>query len=190
MRTSLTISTLLCILFLGSCTSTKEKKSAKYYLQHEDKIMDIVTNYEELYRHHPFNLGFSERDYSKIGLDVITDTVRYALTNQLRNDAIRETVLAFGYDTTRLRKLYRDMYDIKAIWLGRDEMYHGANRSMVTFLSFRSVAVGNPFLDRKYYTLVAFDPSILTEDARKKIESKGFHHIKDNIYFSIMGRFR
>jgi hypothetical protein len=179
-----------CTFLLGACASLKEKKSSKYYFQHEKKIGEILVNYDSLYKQQAFNLGFSERDYSRIGLDIITDTIRYALTNQQRSDAIKEAVRTFGYDTVKLRKLYTDLYDIRAIWLGRDHLYHKDQKSMVTYLSFRSVAVGNPFLDRKYYALVMLDPAALDDDLKNILARQGYTHIKDNIYFSIIGRFR
>jgi hypothetical protein len=168
----------------------REKKSAKYYLENEAKITGIIAGYDDLYQHQPFNLGFSERDYSKIGLDIITDTIRYAITNQQRTDIIQKAVTVFGYDTVKLRKLYTDLYEIRAIWLGRDDIYHRGVKSSVTYLSFRSVAAGNPFLDRKYYTLVFFDPSQADDDFRRMLDKQSFRQVKDNIYFKIMGRFR
>lgn len=181
---------ILGLLVISSCVSTKEKKSAKYYFQHEKKIDEIISAYDDLYKQQPFNLGFSERDYSKIGMDIITDTIRYAITNQLRTNAIHEAVVAFGYDTIKLRKLYMDLYEIRAIWLGRDEVYHHEAGSSVTYLSFRSVAVGNPFLDRKFYTLVFFDKKYMDEEFKKKLDKQGYKLVKDNIYFNIMNRFR
>ena len=180
----------ISMLILFSCVSMKEKKSAKYYFQNETKITEVINRYEELYKQQPFNLGFSERDYSNVGLDIITDSIRYSITNQQRTDAIQKAVLAFGYDTVKLRKLYIDLYEIRAIWLGRDEMYYHDKKSIVTFLSFRSVAVGNPFLDRKYYTLIFFDTSQIDDNFKIMLDSQGFRQIKDNIYFNIMGKFR
>jgi hypothetical protein len=189
MRTTTLIS-ILSLLMLFSCVSMKEKKSAKYYIENETKISEIIKGYDELYQQQPFNLGFSERDYSKLGLDIITDTIRYAITNQQRTDVIQKTVKAFGYDTVKLRKLYTDLYEIRAIWLGRDDVYFHDVKSSVTYLSFRSVAVGNPFLDRKYYTLVFFDPSQTDDNFKNMLDKQGFRHVKNNIYFSILGRFR
>lgn len=184
-----TIWTLIMILLVG-CVSMREKKSSKYYIEHEKQIADILNNYNDLYSTQPFNLGFSERDYSKIGMDIFTDTMRYAVTNQLLSDAIRETVRAFRYDTIKLRQLYTDLYGIRVIWLGKDKLYYQNRTSEVTYLSFRSVAGGNPFLDRKYYTLVMFDPATLTDEFNAILRTQRFSHIKGNVYFKIMGRFR
>jgi hypothetical protein len=189
MKTYYTILTIVLILLAG-CVSMREKKSEKYYLEHEEKIGKILVNYNDLYNTQPFNLGFSERDYSKIGIDIMTDSIRYAITNQQFSDAIRETVVAFGYDTAMLRRLYTNLYDIRSIWLGKDEMFHKGGSSQVTYLSFRSVAGGSPFLDRKYYTLVMFDPTVLDDELRSILNKQGFSLIKGNVYFKIMGRFR
>lgn len=180
----------LILVFLTGCVSLREKKSSKYYFEHEKQIINIVNHYHDLYKTQPFNLGFSERDYSKIGMDIITDSMRYAVTNQQFSEAIGETVRAFRYDTVKLRKLYFDLYAIRAIWIGKDEIYYQKKKSLITYLSFRSVAVGNPFLDRKYYTLVMFEPAELDEEFKSVLQKRGFNNIKENVYFKIMGRFR
>lgn len=190
MKHTLTILILLCLFAFGSCVSMKEKKSAKYYFQHEKKINEILGNYTELYKIQPFNLGFSDRDYSHIGMDIITDTIRYAITNELRSNVIKEAIRAFGYDTLKMRKLYTDMYDVRSIWLGRDDIYHQGQRFLVTYLSFRSVAFGSPFLDRKYYTLVFFNPSDLDHDIKAELAKQGLKNVRGHIYFGIMEKFR
>lgn len=181
---------VLVLMLLGGCVSMREKKSAKYYFQHEKQIVNIVRSYNELYKTQPFNLGFSERDYSGIGMDIITDSIRYAITNKQFSDAVRDAVREFGYDTVKLRKLYSDLYKIRAIWLGKDEMYFRSRRFQVIYLSFRSVAGSNPFLDRKYYTLISIDPDGLDDELNVLLSKRGYSHIKGNVYFKIMGRFR
>ena len=140
--------------------------------------------------HNLLTWGSVKGDYSNIGMDIFTDTMRYAVTNQQLPDAIRKTARAFRYDTIKLRQLYTDLYGIQAIWIGKDKMYYQNRTSEVTFLSFRSVAGGNPFLDRKYYTLVMFDSALLNDEFNTILQRQRFNHIKDNVYFKIMGRFR
>ena len=152
----------------SSCASSKQRKTDKYYFENEQNIQEIVSLYKGLYNHQPFSIGFSDRSYEHIGMDIITDTVRYAVDNLQSMQIFREAVYIFKYDTVALRKLYRKMYDIKCIWLGTTEIFYKGKEEDVIFLTFRSVRFGNPFLDRKYYTLVIFDPQC--SSTRKQID--------------------
>ncbi|MGL6269191.1 MAG: hypothetical protein ACRC2O_14765 [Chitinophagaceae bacterium] len=184
------VTLLILGIILHSCVSTKEKKSSKYYFENENAIQEILKVYKELYRHQPFSLGFSDRSFDHIAMDIITDTVRYALHNEQNMDRFREAIYTFKYDTVALRKMYYKMFDIKCIWLGTADFYYREKKEEIVFLSFRSVRFGNPFLDRKYYNLVLFDPLFINEETNKLIEAAGFKKVKNEIYFKIMGKFR
>jgi hypothetical protein len=123
-------------------------------------------------------------------MDIITDTVRYALDNQQSMQLFREAIYAFEYDTVAIRKMYRKMYDIKCIWIGTADFYHKGKREDVIFLSFRSVRFGNPFLDRKYYTLVIFDPNFINAETDRLIREAGYKNVRNEIYFNIVEKFR
>jgi hypothetical protein len=181
---------LFIIVLLYSCAASREKKSAKYYFENEKSIQEILKLYKDQYRIQPFSLGFSDRSYDHIGVDIITDTVRYALHNRQNMDLFREAVYAFKYDTVALRKMYYKMFDIGCIWVGTADYYYKGKQEEVVFLSFRSVRFGNPFLDRKYYHLVLFDPRLINDETNKLIEDAGFKRVKNEIYFKIMGKFR
>ena len=181
--------TLMAALF-SSCAASKEKKTDKYYYENEKDIQEIISIYKGLYNHQPFSLGFSDRSYEHIGIDIITDTVRYAIDNLQIMHIFREAVYAFKYDTVSIRKLYKKMFDIKCIWIGTTEIYYKGKKKDVIFLTFRSVRFGNPFLDRKYYTLVIFDPRFINEETNRLIREAGYKNVKNEIYFSIIEKFR
>jgi hypothetical protein len=188
MRT-LTYIALMAVLF-SSCAASKEKKTGKYYYENEKDIQEIISLYKGLYNHQPFSLGFSDRSYEHVGMDIITDTVRYAIDNLQSMDIFREAVYLFNYDTVSIRKLYKKMYDIKCIWVGTTDTYYKGKKENVIFLTFRSVRFGNPFLDRKYYSLVIFDPKFINEETDRIIREDGFKKVKNEIYFKIGEKFR
>jgi hypothetical protein len=186
---SIPVCLLACLLF-ASCIASRERKSGKYYVQHEAEIQQMLSLYRQLYRHQPFTIGFSNRDFRYVGVDIITDTVRYAINNEESLELFREAITGFHYDTSALFTLYRKMYAIKCIWMGTADLFYDGREEIATFLSFRSVLLGNPFLDRKYYNLVIFDPAFINPRTDSLIRQQGFTRIKDEVYFKIMGRFR
>ena len=181
---------LLVCLVLASCLASKERKSGKYYVQHEAEIQEMLSLYRALYRHQPFTIGFSDRDFRYVGVDVIADTVRYAINNEESLQLFTEAINGFQYDTAVLFTLYRKMRTIKCIWMGTADLFYDGREEIVTFLSFRSVLFGNPFLDRKYYNLVIFDPAFITPRTDSMIRQQGFTPVKEQVYFKIMERFR
>lgn len=181
---------LTVLTLLWGCVSSREKKSARYYVEHEQEINEILAMYAQLYRHQPFNIGFSQKDYSYVGMDIITDTLRWALNSQEGMEAFREAVHQFHYDTVALASLYRKLQKIKCYWLGTDELYFHKQRYDIVFLSFGSVRFGNPFLDRKYYNLLFFDPKSISPGIDSMILGTGFSKVRENVYFKIMDRFR
>ncbi len=123
-------------------------------------------------------------------MDITTDTVRTALNNEQSEKLFFKAIDIFNYDTANLRSLFVKMKEIRCIWLGKEQFYYKGKEEEVVFLSFRSVKFGNPFLDRKYYMLVFFDPEFINAETTKYIQSKGYKKVNDQIYYTINGSFR
>jgi hypothetical protein len=181
---------LVAAVFFSGCVASREKKTDKYYFEYEKEIKEIITLYKGLYNHKPFSIGFSDRSYEHVGMDIITDTVRYAIDNLQSMEIFREAVFVFNYDTVAIRKLYKKMYDIKCIWIGTTDIYPNGKREDVIFLTFRSVRNGNPFLDRKYYALLIYNPGSIDAEMELEIQKAGYKKVKNEIYFGIVERFR
>jgi len=177
-------------LLLSSCVALKQKKSADYYYKNEKNIKEILKLYKGLYRTQSFPLGFRGRSFKHVGMGIKTDTVRYALNNELSQKTFLYAIHEFNYDTTNLLKLFVKMHEIKCIWLGTEQFYYKGKEEEVVFLSFRSVKFGNPFLDRKYYMLVLFDPAFITPETELAIIKHGYKKVKGQIYYTIAEKFR
>jgi maltoporin len=176
------------LFILASCTA--EKKSASYYHKHEKEINEIKRLYAKLYETQPFTAGFSDKSFKYEGIDIRTDTVRYAMDNSESKEMFFKAVYAFNYDTVMLRLLYNKMKNIKSIWIGKQDIYYKGKKEYVTYLSFKSVLIGNPMLDNKYYMLVFFDPEFINPETTKAIEKLGYKKITNVIYFNIASHFR
>lgn len=166
------------------------KKSEKYYQQHEADIHALLTRFRSLNQQLPFTIGFSDRHHRHIGMDIRTDTLRYALNNEFGMDNYLRRIAGFGYDTLAILDLQRRMYETQCIRIGATDIFYRGTGDDVVILSFRSVVFGNPFLDRKYYNLIAFEPGYIDATTDSLVRKQGYRHVKDEIYFKIMGTFR
>jgi len=181
---------IFLFMFFASCVALKQKKSETYYFKHETAINEILQLFKGLYKTQPLSLGFSSRSFKSIGVEINTDTVRYVINNDQSINLFYLGLETFQYDTIALRKIYQKMYDIKALWIGRSHYYYEGRQQELTFLSFRSVMFGNPFLDRQYYALLFLDEKNVDPEKEKAIAAAGFKKVKGNIYYTIADNFR
>jgi hypothetical protein len=168
----------------------RQKKSDAYYFKNEKSIQEILKLYDGLYQTQKLTLGFSDRGSKHVGFDIITDSIRYSLNNEESERVFYMAIDSFKYDTANLRRLYLDMYRIKCIWLGKEHFFYQGIEQEVVYLTFRSAKFGNPFLDRKYYALVIFDPGFINPETTRFIEKNGYKRVNDHVYYTITDSFR
>jgi hypothetical protein len=123
-------------------------------------------------------------------MEVRTDTVRYIYNTEKNKPQIYATVAKFQYDTAMLKELSIKMKAIKCLWLSKSSFYVNEKKETITFLSFKSTTIENPFVDNKYYILIFLDHPITSEDIRTKIKKGDLVKIDDLVYFTIGSNFR
>jgi hypothetical protein len=181
---------ILILMLFASCMALKQKKSEDYYFKNEAAINEILQLFKGLNKTQPLSLGFSSRSFKSIGVEINTDTVRYVINNDQSLNLFYLGLETFKYDTIALRKIYQKMYDIKALWIGKSHYYYEGRQQELTFLSFRSVMFGNPFLDRRYYALIFLDYKNIDPEKENAIAAAGYKKVKGNIYYTIADNFR
>jgi hypothetical protein len=137
---------LIAFVALSSCAVNSTRKSASYYETNKDQITQIRRNYEALYSHQPFSVGFTDKSFKYYVMEVTTDTVRYIFNTEQSETKLLETIQRFRYDTAQLRQLAREMKEIKCLWLDKSSFYLDGVKESVTFLSFKSVTIDKPFV--------------------------------------------
>lgn len=135
-------------------------------------------------------MAYTDRQYRHMGMTIQTDTMRYALNDEFGAQNYLQAIARFGYDTTAVKALQQQMYAIRCVRIGATDIFYRGRGDDAVILSFRSVLFGNPFMDQKYYNLVAFEPGFINRQTDSLVRSQGYTHIKDEIYFKIMGTFR
>jgi hypothetical protein len=175
---------------LMSCAATANRKSADYYLQNKNSINGLRQLYEQLYSQQAFAVGFTDKSCKYYVMEVRTDTVRYIYNTEKNKPQIYATVAKFQYDTAMLKELSIKMKAIKCLWLSKSSFYVNEKKETITFLSFKSTTIENPFVDNKYYILIFLDHPITSEDIRTKIKKGDLVKIDDLVYFTIGSNFR
>ena len=179
----------LCLLG-ASCAMKAERKSASYYLKHKTEITEILNSYHILYNQQPFSCGFTDRSYKYFVMQIITDTVRYIYNTEMNKAALYKVLGQVHYDTTRLRSMANQMKAMKLLWMDKTSFWIHEKEEIVTFLSFKSVAVEAPFSENKYYILLFTDMRLDIPELRERLKRGDLVRVEDKVYFMIGNQFR
>lgn len=179
--------TLLVVSF--SCVAP-QRKSEKYYYENESKIKSVVKKYDSLYDIKPFSIGFTDKSFEYITVEVETDTIRYAFNNETGEEYLYKTITHFDYDTSLMISLLKEMRSIECLWLGKSYFYFNDRKEDVTFLSFKSISINKPFQENKYYMLAFFDENFVKRQTKKRFQKYNLQPIKDNVFYTISDQFR
>ncbi|MFX8516206.1 hypothetical protein ABTM14_19780, partial [Acinetobacter baumannii] len=79
------------LLMFFSCVAP-QRKSEKYYYENENAIKRVVAQYDSLYKTKPLSIGFSDRSFKYITIEVETDTIRYAFNNETGEAYLYQTI--------------------------------------------------------------------------------------------------
>ena len=188
---SILICLFLLFAWLCSCTGAKKnRKSAEYYHQNKTAILEMRSLYDSLYRQQAFSVGFTDKTFTYYAMEITTDTLRYIYNSEKSEQNLHQTILRFKYDTSLLRKLAIRMKEIKCLWLDKATFYLNEKKDTVTFLSFRSVSIENPFVENKYYVLLFLHHPLDTPLIRAKVKKGDLVKVDELVYFGIANRFR
>lgn len=186
-RNSIVILLMVC---LGACTASSKRKSADYYNENKAVIHQTLELYDNLYKHQPFGAGFTDKSFRYFLLEVTTDTLRYIYNTDNNEQRIYETINRFHYDTSQLKVLGQNLFDIKCLWLSKSSFYVNKQKETVTFLSFKSARNNKPFVENKYYILIFLPHPIKSLDVNERIRKGSLVKINDLVYFTIGSKFR
>ena len=185
------LSLLLVAVGLLSCSAGKKNlKSTEYYNQNKYAIEQLRSYYDSLYRQQAFSVGFTDKTFTYYVMEVTTDTLRSIFNTEQSEQQLFRTISKFNYDTALLRKLAVSMKDIKCLWLDKASFYLNEKKETVTFLSFKSKAIENPFVENKYYVLLLLPHPINTPGLQAKVKKGDLVKIDELVYFTIGNRFR
>jgi hypothetical protein len=184
----------VCLLSIlagwSSCAVNSPRKSTAYYEKNKVAIHELVDYYNNLYQHQPFSVGFTDKSFEYYLMEVTTDTLRYIYNTEKSEEKLFETIGRFKYDTSQLKKLAAKMKEIKCLWLDKTFFYLDEKKEIVTFLSFKSVAVDKPFVENKYYVLVFLEHKLDHPAIKARIKKGELVRVNDLVYFMIGNRFR
>lgn len=187
------------ISFLAACSS--KIYTSNYYFQHAKVLDKIEETYKQLYPKGPFTVGFTDKQYQTLSLQIITDTLSYIYEFGVNEPRLTDTLVKYNLDAPKVIELVKQMQAIRCTWIKNFEYYVDEKEFSLIFLSVKPVALNVPFLYKKYYVLTYFqqpqyfDANGKLLDKRKlrrlrKINGEIFNRINDKVCYTISGNFR
>jgi len=188
------------LLLMVSCTSSK-KFSTEYYNIHENTLSEIEGAYKKLYEQHRFSVGFTDRSFNDLSLEIFTDSIKYIYEFTINEQRFIDTLNKFGLPAQGIVELVNKMKSIQCIWINSLDYYSNNQKRTLVFLSIRKLAFHLPFLNEKYYILTFYSqPQYFDDEGRllstrrqrklRKINDEIFHRINDKVCYTISERFR
>ena len=193
---------LLFSLTTGLFFSCSPKNiSTKYYYENE-KILDrIEKTYKELYPKGPFTVGFTNRKFKTISLEIITDTLSYIYQFNIDEHRLADTLVAYKLNVPKIIGLIKEMNSIRCTWINQSDYYVDGKKHSLIFMSIKPYALKAPLSYAKYYVLTYFEqPQYFDSEGRlldkrkmrrlRKINGETFRRINSKVAYSISGTFR
>lgn len=189
----------LSAVLLISCSP--KNISSKYYYENEKVLDRIEESYKALYPLGPFNVGFTDRDFKTVSLEIITDTLSYIYEFGIEEPRLRDTLKAYDLNAAKINTLIKQMHDIRCTWINYSEYYVDEKKQTMILMSIKPVALKSLFSYAKYYVLTYFpqqqyfDSEGRLLDKRKirrlrKINGEVFKRINSKVCYAVTGHFR
>ena len=190
------ISACIC---LASCSSGREL-TADYYRQNEEVLVSIKDRFKKIHRQHPFSFEVLDKNYSEVGIEIITDTIRYIYHFNPGENHLADTLLAYRFNVPEMISLFADMKKMRCTWITNLDYYERRQEKYMVFLSLRHNKLGSNRKE-KYFTVAFFDqPQFFDNKGRlldkekgraiRKINGQVFYKINNRVCFTLSGTFR
>jgi hypothetical protein len=145
---------LILSLSTGLLFSCSPKNiSSKYYYQHEKVLDRIEESYKALYPQGPFNVGFTDRNFRTLSLEIITDTLSYIYEFDIGETRLQDTLAAYRLDAAKISTLINQMHDIRCTWINYTDYYVDGKKQTMILMSVKPVALKSVFSYARYYVL-------------------------------------
>ncbi len=201
MRVANHIIPFLCVAVIATSCSYSKKFTQTYYQENEALLQSIQQRYKKLYDKHPFALEIKDRNRQRIGLEIITDSIKYIYSFDERRGNLKDTLRKFRFDEKAVSELINDMQKAHCTWITNLDYYEKGEKKYLVFLSVRHKKLEAFLKPEKYFTLAFFDrPQPFDEKQRlldrqdkktlRRINGGIFRKINSTVCYAIAASFR
>ena len=191
---------LIIFLFFAASCSTKII-STNIYQDQKEELDNIERRYEKLNPTNHFSLAFTDKKFTIVSLEMITDTLTRIYEFNVNEQRLADTLVKFNYDTAGIYYLIRKMQQTKVTWINSFDYYVNDQPQQLIILSLKPVTIRYIFSPPKYVALAYFRTTQFFDekgrllDSRRtnqfrKIKGQVFYRITDRICYTITEKYR
>ena len=175
--------------------------STNIYQEHKENLDNIERRYEKLNPTNHFSLAFTDKKFSIVSLEMITDTLTRIYEFNVTEKRLVDTLIKFNYDTAGIYYLIKKMQQSKVTWINSFDYYINDQPQQLIILSIKPVTIRYIFSPPKYVALAYFrtnqsfdEKGRLLDNRRtkqvRKIKDQVFYKITDRICYTITDKYR
>ncbi len=175
--------------------------TGNYYERNQPTLENIRDRYERLYSQQPFNLDLKNKELTRIGIELMTDTMKYIYNFTLDDLSFVDTLVKYKLDVVEMSKLIRDMQTVQATWISKLDYFVNREQKYLIFMSVRHRKLKGLLKPERYFTLAFFsNPQLydrrgrlLDKDDQKthrRINGEIFRRLNDRLFYAVMDRYR
>ncbi len=190
-------------ILYGCCLIACSPKniSSRYYFENEKALDHIEESYKALSQQKAFTVGFTNRSFSIIELQILTDSLDYIYEFSVNESRLNDTLSKYGMNPAKINMLIQKMKNIRCTWVKNFDYYVADRKQTLVFMSIKPLALQSFFSYKKYYTIIYFQrPQYFDSEGRlidrrqqrrlRKINGEIFKRINDKVCYAISGKFR
>ncbi len=148
---------LAIIVLAGTSCSYSKKFTEDYYIENEEMLVSIKQRFRSHYQERPFSIEIKDKAAEQVGLEIITDTVRYIYTFHVNDPALADTMRKYQFNIPFMFDLIDDMRKTHCTWLTNLDYFEDLKKQHLVFLSIRHYRLESLFKKDKYFTLAFFE---------------------------------
>ena len=187
------------MLFRSSCSP--KFVSTNYYYQNEKVLDSIEQSYKKLYQQKSFALGFTNKDFKMVSINIITDSLTYIYEFEVNEPRMTDTLIKYKMPAKGITDLINSMQSIHCTWINNLDYYVDEEKKSVIFISIRPIGLQAPLSYKKYYILTYFAQKqyfdnkgrlLANRKVRRlnKINGEVFKRINDRVCYTVSTTFR
>jgi hypothetical protein len=185
--------------FIHSCSP--RDISTKYYEQNKTTLDHIGESYMKLYKQKPFIIGFTDKNFETISLEIITDSLTYIYDFGINEKRLSDSLVKYNLNNTAILELINEMHAIRCTWVNNFDYYLEGEKKSIVYLSIKPVGLSRPLSNKKYYIITYFSQKqyydkkgrlVNNRKQRQLQELNGeiFKRINDKVCYTISSTYR
>ncbi|RYY58900.1 MAG: hypothetical protein EOO05_14940 [Chitinophagaceae bacterium] len=192
---------IITLATLATACNHSRKFTQNYYSENETAITAIRDRFTRMYDAHPFSLELKDKYLERVGLEIITDSIKYIYAFNINEHYLTDTLRKYGFSIQDMGDLIIDMQKAHCTWITSLDYYENHRKKELLFLSVRHKELETFLKPEKYFAMALFNETQPVDEKKRlldkegvsqlrKINGKIYRSINDKIFYAVTDMYR